>query len=507
MSLKKIVLFGAGKSASVLIDFLLEQAAAGGLHLTIADASKSAAEAKIAGRAGGKAISLDIRDDKSRFELISSANLVISLMPPALHILIARDCISAGKHLLTASYADAEMMALNEEAKSANLLFLCEMGLDPGIDHMSAMKMIEDIRSRGGTIESFKSHCGGLVAPESDTNPWHYKISWNPRNIVTAGKQGAVYRFNGENVKEDYEEMFDPQRKVRIGHTEINELAYYPNRNSLPYIGLYGLEDCKTFIRTTLRHPDFIFGWKNIIDLKLTDEAEVFDSRALSLRGFFAQYLMSHGFEQWLGKKLTGRFRETRDLLEQLLKLLQSEAESERKGEALPDNFMIVDETGNLKNIELEEIRTETASAMAVKMHEANLTMKQLFFLGLDDEKTMIPGEKYTAADVLQLALEKKLALEPEDKDLIVMLHEIEFSIGSQRKYARSLLWVKGENSVRTAMAKTVGMPLGIAALMLLDNKIKLTGVQIPVSPEIYEPVLLELRKHGICFDETEQDI
>lgn len=500
-------MFGAGKSASVLIDFLMEKAAGGKISLVIADANQKAAAEKIGDRPGGIAVSVDIKNDASRNELIQTADLVISLMPPVLHILIAKDCLQYGKHLLTASYADAEMNALDEEAKAKGLLFLCEMGLDPGIDHMSALQMIGEIKALGGHIHSFKSHCGGLVAPESDNNPWHYKISWNPRNIVTAGKQGAIYRFNGETVHEQYEQLFDPQRTVMIGRNEMSGLAFYPNRNSLPYIELYGLQDCRTFIRTTLRHPDFIFGWKNIIDLQLTDEADILKPEGSSLRSFFSQYLMSHGFENWLENKLTGRFRETRDMLEQLLKLMQTESDANQSGRSFPDNFMIVDREGNLKNMELDEIKSETAAAMATKMHEANLAMKQLFFLGLDDDKTMISLEKGTAADILQFALEKKLVLHPEDKDLIVMLHELEYSIAGKNKYARSLLWVKGENSIRTAMAKTVGLPLGIAAMMILDNKINLTGVQIPVHPLIYNPVLNELKKHGISFEETVQDL
>ena len=455
-----------------------------------------------------EAIELDINDEPKRRELVSQATIVISMMPPALHILIAKDCIHFGKNLLTASYADDEIKALEQQVKEKGILFLCEMGLDPGIDHMSAMQLLDEIKATGAVVNSFKSHCGGLVAPESDDNPWHYKITWNPRNIVLAGKAGAVYKQDGNLITEQYEQLFDASRTVVTGNDEVPVLSYYPNRNSLPYIDLYGLEEASTFIRTTLRYPDFMYGWKNIIDLKLTDEKAEYETDGKNLHDFFREHLSKNGFGEWLNEKLTERFAETKSLLENLMKIMEAEEEAELQGEEPTENFLIVNETGDLKNIELDEVKNTAASAVAAKMHEANLTMKQLFYLGLDDFDTQINKGHCSAADVLQLSLEKKLALQPGDKDMIVMLHEIEYTDkNGKRNSIHSSLLVKGDDSIHTAMAKTVGLPLGIAAKLILSGKIKMSGVHIPVSKEIYEPVLEELKDHGVAFLETRNPI
>ncbi|MFM8710063.1 MAG: saccharopine dehydrogenase C-terminal domain-containing protein, partial [Sphingomonadales bacterium] len=212
--MKTILLFGAGKSATVLIEYLLRQAPEYGFLLKVIDADISLAKSKVAGSNFGEAIGLDITDNTLRLSEVERADIVISLLPPQLHLLVARDCLQAKKHLLTASYVTDELKALDPEARSRDLLFLCEMGLDPGIDHMSAMALLDDIRAAGGVVESFVSHCGGLVAPESDNNPWHYKISWNPRNVVTAGQAGALYRLNGKEVSVSYEEIFSDQNQV-----------------------------------------------------------------------------------------------------------------------------------------------------------------------------------------------------------------------------------------------------------------------------------------------------
>ena len=285
--MKNITLFGAGKSASVLIEYLLDNAAANNWFITIADADKNLAEQKTKGHALSSALGIDITNDELRSKLIAQADLVISMMPPALHILVAKDCVAHGKHLLTASYADDQIKALADEAESKGIIFLCEMGLDPGIDHMSALKLIDEIKEKGGKITSFKSHCGGLVAPESDNNPWHYKISWNPRNVVLAGKAGAEYKMEEKLIKEKYEALFDEKRIIDTGDAGIGTLSYYPNRNSLPYIDLYDLHDAETFVRTTLRYRDFMLGWKNIIELQLTDETIEYQSDDMSIADFF----------------------------------------------------------------------------------------------------------------------------------------------------------------------------------------------------------------------------
>ena len=478
--MKRILLFGAGKSASVLIGYLLAQSAENNWKIIIADANKKLVEEKTGKHPNSEAIELDINNEPKRRELVSTADIVISMMPPALHILIAKDCIHFAKNLLTASYADDEIKALEQQVKDKGIVFLCEMGLDPGIDHMSAMQLLDEIKSAGAVINSFKSHCGGLVAPESDDNPWHYKITWNPKNIVLAGKAGAVYKQDGEQITEQYEQLFDAKRTVVTGNEEVPVLSYYPNRNSLPYIDLYGLQEATTFIRTTLRYADFMYGWKNVIDLKFTDEDAVYDTDGKNLQDFFREHLSKNGFGAWLDEKLTERFTETKSLLENLMKIMEAEEAANLEGEEPMEDFMIVDEKGGLQKIELDEVKNTAASAVASKLHEANLTMKQLFYLGLDDAETLINKGHCSAADVLQLALEKKLALQPGDKDMIVMLHEIEYTAkDGKRNSVHSSLLVKGDDPVHTAMAKTVGLPLGIAAKLILNGKINMTGVTV----------------------------
>lgn len=451
--MKRILLFGAGKSATVLIDYLAMEVQKEALHLTVVDANLEMVQQKLNGSSNCTAASFDIMDSEQRQHAIENADLVISLLPPALHILVARDCITAKKNLLTASYVDGYLKKLAPEIKKAGLLFLCEMGLDPGIDHMSAKKLIDEIENDNGNITSFVSHCGGLVAPESDDNPWHYKISWNPRNIVLAGKAGAVYKWKGHQKKLSYAELFSEKRFTDI--LGLEPLCWYPNRDSLSYIELYGLPDCETFIRTTLRHPDFISGWKNIIDLQLTDETLRYDAESKSLKALFKEHLLNHNLNERLEQ-----FSSTKNSSDGV-------------------------RTGNI--------------------HDATLTSKQLLFLGLDDDQTKMQEKLCSAADILQYGLEKKLALLKKDKDMVVMKHEIEFEQENKMYKQTSTLVVKGEDNNRTAMAKTVGLPLGIAARLILKGVIKNKGLCIPITKEIYEPVLAELYVHGIQFNDEKE--
>ncbi len=428
--MKHILLFGAGKSATVLIDYLKQTASEKNWRVTIADANLAATQAKVGEHALVKAVELAIENETARKALIQTADVVISLLPPTLHYFVALDCLECSKHLLTASYVDDKIRVLETEIKQKRILFLCEMGLDPGIDHMSAMRLIHRIKNKGGKITSFLSHCGGLVAPESDDNPWHYKFSWNPRNVITAGSSGAVYREKLKVKSKKYEALFGDCSEVLVDG--IGSLAYYPNRDSLSYIPTYGLEEAETFMRTTLRYPDFCKGWDLIIQLGLTDELDVEDTDNISISTF-----------------LRNRFKE--------------------------------------KNISFESI--------PLKQQE------QFIFLGWDDD-TLINKGRCSSADVLLFILEKKWALKPEDKDMIVMLHEIEYEIDSEKLIVKSSLVVKGEDSLRTAMAKTVGLPLGIAATLLLEGKINETGLHIPIVEGIYEPVLKKLIEQGIVFTE-----
>lgn len=499
--MKKILLFGAGKSATVLIDYLIAQSEKESWFITVADADLQIAALKVGNTANAKAVSFDVVNEAERREYITDADIVISLLPPALHILVAKDCLLLKKNLLTASYADEAIKELRTDIEESNLLFLYEMGLDPGIDHMSAMQIIDDIHEKGGRITSFKSHCGGLVAPESDDNPWHYKISWNPRNIVIAGKAGAHYRENGIEWNQTYEELFNANRFVEVPQNGF--WGWYPNRDSLSYTSLYGLADTPTFVRTTLRHPDFMYGWKNIIELKLTDETLQYDSDGKTLKQLFKEHMDKHGFSEWLDQKLTERLADTKSMLEKLQNLIEAESEAESEGEEVPDSFVTADNKGNLEEIEIDEVKNRAAFYLAQKMHEANLTLKQLFFLGLDDDETIVNKGHCSAADILQLAIEKKLSLRHDDKDMILMLHEFEYELKGKKRELKSSLVVKGDDSLRTAMAKTVGLPLGIATKLLLNGKINIKGLHVPTQKEIYIPVLAELKENGIAFIES----
>ena len=442
--MKNILLFGAGKSATCLIDYLVHNAASEDWQISIADISTDLIESKTGKAPCTKAYATDITDAESRASLISQADIVISMMPPSLHILIAKDCVDQNKNLLTASYVDPQIRGLENEIKSKGLLFLCEMGLDPGIDHMSAMQIIDGIKKDGGVIASFKSHCGGLVAPESDDNPWHYKISWNPRNVVTAGSAGAVYRVWEEETKVGYHDIFTACEEIELD--EIGTLAWYPNRDSLSYIPLYQLEEAATFIRTTLRHPSFCRAWAVLVDLKMTDD----DDAAIVSN--------CKTLEEWFNKKMS---------------ITAGKAIDWEAFESL-----VIDEENR------EEITT------------------MFSWLGLFSS-VPLPADCNNSAAVLQKILEEKMVLQPHDKDMVVMVHEIDYVQDSQEKSIVSALVVKGENSLKTAMAKTVGLPLGIAAKLILNGTITLTGLHIPIVKEIYLPVLAELEANGITFEET----
>ncbi|HEY8387067.1 MAG TPA: saccharopine dehydrogenase C-terminal domain-containing protein [Parasegetibacter sp.] len=432
--MKNILLFGAGRSATCLIKFLEETCEKQNWKLTVCDANYEQILAKLSKPGISSAIALNVHDYSQRFSIIQTADIVISLLPPDLHYLVAEDCLKAGKHLLTASYIDERIEKLRKEVGEKDLLFLCEMGLDPGIDHMSAMQMIHRVNKQGGKITSFISHCGGLVAPENDDNPWRYKISWNARNVVNAGKNGAIYRKNGNEEREDYHQLFEPHGAVKV--EGLKDLTFYPNRDSLSYLSLYGLEDVQTFMRTTLRYPEFCEGWRILIELGLTDDTRKINTNGKSFNDCFAEILTFNNKREYYGR--------------------------------LP----------------------ETLSG-------------QIAFLGLTSAEPA-PVQAATAADLLLAALENKLRLLPGEKDMVVMQHDIEYEMAGIRKQLTSELVVKGDDHLYTAMAKTVGLPLGIAAVLVLEGKLTTKGLCIPTAPEIYEPVLAELKLHQIAFTEYE---
>ena len=444
--MKKILLFGAGKSATVLIDYLLANAEKENWLLTVVDADIKLAQSKVGTSSFGKVISFDINNVAEKNNYIMSSDIVISMLPPTLHFAVAKSCIENKKNLLTASYIDEDIRKLQNEIEKNNLLFLYEIGLDPGIDHMSAMQMIDRIHAENGRVTSFKSHCGGLVAPESDDNPWHYKISWNPRNILLAGKAGAVYYNKGIKIEVPYKLVFENCPELNVENLE--PLAWYPNRDSVSYMKLYELEKTETFIRTTLRYAAFCRGWDKIIQLGLTDTEDGEELKGIKK------------INEWFSHKVS--------------KLKPGEMNWRKFLE------LYVDE----------------------KFH--NELTNQMNYLGIF-ESTAIPASFNSSADIMQYIIETKLSLKPEDKDMIVMLHEIEYEIDKHKFNIESNLVVKGENSLRTAMAKTVGLPLGIAAKFILNGTIQLTGLLIPTAKEIYEPVLKELENYTIKFHEIKK--
>lgn len=439
--MKTILLLGAGKSATVLVEYLLKNAPKNQWKLLLVDANSAIAKQKAGISPWSESIGLDITDSNPRKQLIARADLVISLLPPHLHILVALDCLEQGRHLFTASYIDEDVRKLKSEIEKKGLLFLYEMGLDPGIDHMSAMELIDRVHDSNGKVISFISHCGGLVAKNADNNPWHYKISWNPSNVVHAGKQGAHYLLNNTKVELGYTDLFAAQRLANIQSAE--ELAWYPNRNSIPYAKLYGVESAETFIRTTLRHPHFIQGWQKLIELKLTDSHPVLDATNSSIASFFQQIIHYNQFENV--------FREILNQDPIVKELFQS--------------------------------------------------------LGLFDSAALLSKNEYSPALFLQECLEKKLKMESSDCDRVVMQHELIIMRGQKRKKLISTLDIEGDDATHTAMAKTVGLPLALATKHFLNDEISLRGLQIPITKSIYQLILPDLADQGIRFNEIELDL
>lgn len=433
--MKIILLFGAGKSATALIKYLNRESQKQDWHIILVDQNREEAEKKAGNSEKIKVLSFDMQEEAVRKQNIAAADLVISLLPAHLHLIVAQDCIFFKKHLLTASYLSDDISRLKAEIEKAGILFMGEMGLDPGIDHMSAMKALHRIKEAGGNITAFESFCGALVSPQSDDNPWHYKISWSPQSLISAGKEGAVYRKEGLKYVIPYRTLFGNYGMINI--PGFGHLAYYPNRNSQRYARLYQLEEVPTVLRATLRHPDFCKGWQTVVDLDLTDTTTPFQTNHLTYKG-------------WVTRQI-------------------------KKSEATKEQTEIWE-----KN---------------------SLLHQQFHFLGLTDDKIIDKGIQ-TAGEVLFDLISQKLALQPDDRDMIIMYHHITYEKQGHLKKAKSVLLTTGDNATDTAIAKTVGLPLGILTKLLLTDKIRLTGLHIPILKEIYLPILHELEQEGICFQE-----
>lgn len=435
---KRILLIGAGLSTTHLIEYLAAQGLQHDWIITIADNNETLAKSK-AVFTNTNAVNLDIAQTEKTEELISKQDLVISMLPPALHINIAKICLKKNKNLLTASYLTDEMKALDSEIKSKDLIFLNETGLDPGIDHLTAMNIIDRLKSEGNYIREFESFTGGLVAPENDDNPWHYKFTWNPRNVVLAGQGGAVkFLQEGQYKYIPYHKIFRRTEVIEID--DYGKFEGYANRDSLKYIETYGLQDIKTMFRGTLRRPGFCKAWDVFVSLGATDDSyKIENSENMTYREFINTFLAYH----------------PTDSVEIKLKY-----------------YLHIDQDDQ----ELWE-RLEW----------------------LDIFKPIKIGIKNASpAQILQSILEKKWSISFEEKDMIVMWHKFVYYKNDKRNELHSSVVVKGENRMHTSMSKTVGLPLGIAAKLILQDKIKSRGALIPVLPEFYIPILEELKDYGI---------
>lgn len=450
--MKNILIIGAGKSSISLINYLAQEGLNQNWTITIADKYLEAAEKKAIWQ-NTKAIALDTDDASTLNALIANKALVISLAPPDQHLNIAKVCLKHNVSLFTASYVSEQMLALNNEVLNKNLLFLNEMGCDPGIDHMSAMAIIDHIHEQNGVITSFKSYTGGLIAPEADNNPWHYKFSWNPRNVILAGAGTPARYLNKNQIKFiPYHRLFKTAEIVQV--PSFGPLEAYANRDSIPYAQLYSLPKIETLLRATFRYPDFTLGWAVLVELGLTN-----DNLQLSFRSNAtgADFLMS--FMPSINNKY--------EIKQYLYNFIENEFNQPLKKEQI---------------------------------------WNQLTFLGLTDH-TPLPITKGTAAQILQSLAEPKLKLHQQDTDLVVMHHSFEYTIGLKKFETSSSLVLKGKNNEETAMAATVGLPLAIAASLFLNGNLSLKGVCIPIQKEIYKPVLDKLTHFGVVFQEHTKEI
>lgn len=441
--MKKILILGAGRSTISLIQYLVKYGESKDWNLLLIDQNLELAQQKVAGYNNAEAKSADVTLSDVREQLIADKDLVISMLPVKLHHLIALTCLELNKNLVTASYVSPEMKALDEEVKNKGLIFLNECGLDPGIDHMSAMNVIDKIRVEGHHLKTFESFTGGLLAPGTDdSNPWEYKFTWNPRNVVLAG-QGIVKFIQEDKYKYiPYQKLFRRTEQVHI--PGYGYFEGYANRDSLKYLDLYNLRDASTIYRGTFRRPGFCRSWDIFVQLGATDDTYMMEGvEKMSHRDFINSFL----------------FYNPHDSVE--LKL------------------------AHYMNLDLE----------GPEMH-------RLKWLGIFDN-TKVGLDKGTPAQVLEHILKKKWTLTPDDKDMIVMWHKFEYIANNQEKEIHSVMVALGDDMTNTAMAKTVGLPVGIAAQLILEGKISQKGVAIPTTKEIYQPILKELKAEGIELTES----
>ena len=442
---RKILVLGAGKSTSYLIDYFLDKSTDEDLTVTIGDLQPENIAKNISEHPNCSVIQLDIFNEADRKKAVQNSDVVVSMLPARFHIKVAEDCIAFSKHLVTASYVSDEIKKLDEIAKAKGLVFMNEIGLDPGIDHMSAMQVIDRIREEGGEMLLFESFTGGLVAPESDDNLWNYKFTWNPRNVVVAGQGGAA-KFIQEGTYKyiPYHKLF--RRTEFLDIEDYGTFEAYANRDSLSYAGAYGLENVLTLYRGTMRRVGFSKAWNMFVQLGMTDDSYTIEnSEGMSYREFvnlFLPYSPTDSVELKLRHYL--------------------------------------------------------------KIDQDDIMWGKLLELDLFNSQKSLTLKNATPAQGLQQILEESWTLREDEKDMIVMYHKFGYELHGKKRQIDANMVVIGETKTHTAMAKTVGLPVAIATLLILNKQITTAGVQIPISKEVYEPILEELKNFGIHFKEYE---
>jgi len=445
--MKTILIIGAGRSSSTMIKYLLDNSSSMNCKVRVGDMDLTLAQKKINNHPNGEAFQFNALNPDERKKEISAADFVISMLPAMHHIEVAKDCIALKKNVVTPSYVTEAMKSLNEDAKKSGIIILNEIGVDPGIDHLSAKKIIDEIHHKGGKFKSFESYCGGLVAPESDNNPWGYKFSWNPRNVILAGQGGsAKFIRKGQLKYIPYHKLFSRIENISIeGHGDFEG---YANRDSLSYRDVYDMENIPTLLRGTLRKKGFCSGWDVFVQLGCTDDSYVMEnSENLTWRDYLNSFLDFHS---------------------------------------------------------TQSVEEKLCNYLGIKMQSE--TFEKIKWLGLfEKEKTGMKNA--TPAQLLQKKLEEKWKLEPTDKDMIVMFHRFVYNLENKKHELTSSMVYTGKDDVYTAMSDTVGLPVAICTKFILENKITEKGVCLPLEKNIYEPVLKELESFGVKFKERQRDL
>lgn len=444
--MRKILVLGAGRSSSSLIRYLIGNASAQDWRIAVADLDVAQAARAIGdGSAVAEAVALDAGDPRSRRALIGAHDLVISMLPATMHPDVVRDCLAERRHAITPSYVSDALRAMDPDIREAGLIMLNELGLDPGIDHMSAMRILDRVRGDGGEMIAFESHTGGLVAPESDTNAWGYKFSWNPRNVVLAGQGGAAKYIRDGRVKYvPYHRLFSSAGRVEVpGYGAFDA---YANRDSLKYREVYGLEGIPTLLRGTLRRQGFCAAWDVFVRLGCTDDGYTMELPATAIwPEYLAAFLPEHG-------------------------------------------------PGSVRDGLVQQLGIEPDGPIMMKLEELGLFGKDA-----------IGVAGLSPAATLQHLLEQRWKLMPGDRDMVVMWHHFRYRMNGREHGLQASLVVEGHDAVDTAMARTVGLPVAMAAKLVLNGAISDRGVLLPLSPAIRDPILDELEGYGIVFQEIEE--